>query len=297
MVNAHDVALRERGAEPVAPPRVAVGGVGFPGVERVAPHLAVGGKIIRRHPGDGDGLKRCRVELEELRVGPGVGGIAGDEDREVADDLDAALLRGGAEFRPLAEEQILAEAVGVGGLGELRAQRRFLRAGEVAERGGPFPPRLAVAVILQRAEEGVSVEPVRFAAAEGRVVAVGQGGGFLPEDGGGHLQQARFEAAERLEVHVVGRERGERGEIAGGDEAGAHERGEVHEVGVAGEGRVALVGRVAVAGRAERADLPVFDPGGFEKIEEPHRVVVEDTATLRAGQGRRVEQHAGSAVS
>ena len=297
MVDAHDVADLERGAQAVAPPGVAVGAVCRPIVERVAPQLAVGGEIIRRHAGHGDGQEGFGVELEEMRRGPGVGGVGRHENREVADDAHAALLRGGAELRPLAEEQILAEAVGVGRFGELRAQRRFSCPTVVARFGGPFPPRRAVEMILQGAEERVIVEPARLARAERCVVAVRQRGLLLPEQTGGDLQQAGLQPAERFEVHRIGRERRERHEVAGGQQAVAHERHEIHEVGVAGEGGVTLVGRVAETGRAERAHLPVFDAGGGEEIEEAHGVLVEHAATLGARQCGRMQQHAGGAIT
>jgi hypothetical protein len=56
-----------------------------------------------------------------------------------------------------------------------------------------------------------------------------------------------------------------------------------------------LVGRIAVAGGAERADLPVFHPGGLQEIEEAHRVVVEHTAALLARQAGGMEEGAGAA--
>ena len=62
-----------------------------PAVQRVAPALAGGAEVVGRHAGH-HGRPAVRVELEQLGPRPDVGALVGDEDRHVADDLDAALV-------------------------------------------------------------------------------------------------------------------------------------------------------------------------------------------------------------
>src|SRR5437763_623590 len=104
MIEAHDVAQVEVGAQPVDPPSITLGMMDVPGVEGISPKLAVGREIIRRNAGDEKRVARLRVELKEMRVRPHVGAVARHKDRSVADQLDVQLPRLGANLLPLAEE-------------------------------------------------------------------------------------------------------------------------------------------------------------------------------------------------
>lgn len=151
-------------------------------------------------------------------------------------------------------------------------------------------------MVLQGAETGIGVEPGRVLLAEGGEVAVGQGRLLPRETRVGGREEAGLELVDRAVVGAVGGTAPRAGQKSGVvEQAGADERRKVHEVGVARESGETLVGRVAVAGGTERADLPVFHPGGLQEIEEAHRVVVEHAAALLARQAGGLEESAGAA--
>src|SRR6266849_4172242 len=109
--------------EPFYPPVKARGGHGSPLVQRVAPQLTGGAEIVRRHAGHDD-REPMLVELEQVLVGPHVGAIVRDKDRNVANDGDPALVRLSAQSTPLVEEHELTEDVVVDLLGELLLSSR-----------------------------------------------------------------------------------------------------------------------------------------------------------------------------
>jgi glycosyltransferase involved in cell wall biosynthesis len=63
----------------------------LPVVERITPKLARTAEVVGRHAGD-DERAAVLVQLELIRIGPDVRRVLGHEDRQVADDLDAALV-------------------------------------------------------------------------------------------------------------------------------------------------------------------------------------------------------------
>ena len=146
--------------------------MGRPIVERVAPELSIGRKIIRRHARDGGGAQRFLVELEEVRTRPHVRTVERGEDRGIANDGNTQLRGTRAERLPLPEEKILDERVGFGPGGDLLGERRLLRAGEGPRFGRPFPPRPAFMVIFERGKQGVAREPVRVVGLKAREVTV-----------------------------------------------------------------------------------------------------------------------------
>src|SRR6185295_9246937 len=107
MIDAHDVAKREVGAKTGEPPRIALGGMRRPVVERVAPQLAGGREIIRRHARDRDRTKRAAIELKEMRTGPDVRTVECREDRGIANGLHAEAGGARTQLVPLAKEEIL----------------------------------------------------------------------------------------------------------------------------------------------------------------------------------------------
>ena len=109
MVDADDIAEAHGGGKRESPPVVGVVLHGFPVVDGVAPVLAGGAEVVGRGAGVGAGAA-VAVEFEEVGVGPDVGGIVGDEDGEVAEDLDVVGVGVFAEGGELAEEEELGEA-------------------------------------------------------------------------------------------------------------------------------------------------------------------------------------------
>ena len=130
MIDAHEIeALALRGDAP-APPGEAVARHHVPGVVRVAPALAIGTEIIRRHPGHRDRLP-LGIEQEQLARRPHVGTVVRHEDRHVAEQAHAMSGRVVPERAPLLREGVLLEAQ----RRDPRRQRRPLRA--------PAPPARA----------------------------------------------------------------------------------------------------------------------------------------------------------
>src|SRR5262249_46212527 len=108
-----------------------------------------------------------RIEEEELRIGPDVSRIRGDEDGRVADDADAALVGELLQGPPLAREQKLAELVPADGVRLFLASALQRLGLALDQRRRPFVPALALVRLLQRHEERVVIEPGRALTLEG----------------------------------------------------------------------------------------------------------------------------------
>src|SRR5439155_21662059 len=79
MIEPDGVDVREQGADAVDAPAVAARGQRVPVINWIAPPLSLRAERVRRHPGDDARLVR-RVEQKQLRVGPHVARIRGDEE-------------------------------------------------------------------------------------------------------------------------------------------------------------------------------------------------------------------------
>ena len=79
-----------------------------PVVERIAPELTVGVEVVGRHAGNRERLA-ARVEREQIALPPNVDAVAIDVERQVAEEIDAALVRVTLQRGPLQLEQILLE--------------------------------------------------------------------------------------------------------------------------------------------------------------------------------------------
>src|SRR6185503_6555923 len=84
VVDAYAVGELQAAAQAVDPPRVTVGRHALPAVERVAPALAGGAEVVRRHAGDVE-RPAALVEVEQLLMRPHVGAVVRDVDRQVAE--------------------------------------------------------------------------------------------------------------------------------------------------------------------------------------------------------------------
>src|SRR5207302_319444 len=78
----------------------------IPAVQWIAPALAGGGEVVRRHARDADQLPLF-IQLEEIRVGPDVRAVVVDEYGNVAEDADVARVRVFAQRGPLLADQVL----------------------------------------------------------------------------------------------------------------------------------------------------------------------------------------------
>ena len=99
VVQAHAVVERERATQTVHPPAVAVLLHVIPAEGGVAPHLALGRKIVGRRARD---LNRFAGigQPEVLGLAPRIGRIVRNIHRNIADDLDALLVRVVHELAP-----------------------------------------------------------------------------------------------------------------------------------------------------------------------------------------------------
>ena len=106
MVDTDEIGQFGRRAQAVHPPGIAVGRMPVPVVQRVAPELAIFGKIIGRHAGD-----RFRaavtVDFKDLGMRPGIGAVERNVDRHVAEQADAVRVGVIAQPLPLFEKEEL----------------------------------------------------------------------------------------------------------------------------------------------------------------------------------------------
>ena len=88
------------------PPLEAVRRMPFPVIKRVAPHLAVGRKPVRRHPRD-QAYPSPFIQHEQIPVRPEIRAVVGNIDRYIAYDADALLRRISPQSFPFPQEFIL----------------------------------------------------------------------------------------------------------------------------------------------------------------------------------------------
>ena len=285
VVDADEIIHGGHGAHAFHPPGVAVQAQTRPAVEGIAPQLTVGGKIVRRHTRYPLG-HAVFVQLEHLRVRPGVGAVLGHIDGHVAKELDAQVVAVLFQREPLPPEQVLAEQViphlavqfpAVAGHGILLTQADALV--------GPVGPHLVTEVFLHRGEQGEVLRP-----------------GILPGKVGQLLRQLLFRLrkapAEQLflvlphggEIHPVQRFGGKLLAVLVGEKALLPQAGAGDEHGVAREHTGGLVGRFAVAGGAHGQHLPQAHAACAEKIGKGKGFLAHAADASRPGQGGDMQQ-------
>ncbi len=283
VVDADEIHQLEDAAQPAQPPAEAVGGMGLPAVQRVAPALAGGAEVVGRHAGDGD-RPAVAVELEQGLVRPDVGAVATDEDRRVAEQAHAALVRVTAQRRPLAVEAPLAEAPERHALGVLGLRPRQRRRFAAHQRARPRRPLGPVVGLAQRHEEREVLEPAGVGGNEGVVVGARLAVGRVEEARRSRLQPAHAPGHGRGEVDPVVGHGDVRGERRLGEPATRVQRVQVDQQRVAGESRRARIGAVAGADQPERQHLPPGLPGAHQPVDEAIGLGAEVAAAMRAGQ-------------
>jgi len=143
--------------KPLDPPIVAVFFVSFPVVERIAPELSVFGEVVGRAAGNGFRVAFLGVELKEFWVLPDIGAVESNENRNIADDLDASFLGVFLNGSPLPESKVLEEALSFDFAGELGLKFVFFRFGVGTDAGGPFGPGSAAEVVFEGNKIGVGL--------------------------------------------------------------------------------------------------------------------------------------------
>ena len=291
VVDADAVVEAARALDAADPPAVAVALHRVPVVKRVAPELPVVRKGIGRDAGDrlGDVLA---VELEILRLAPYVGGIQGHVDGDVADEGNALAVGIFAQRVPLAEEEELHKDVKIHLLAQLLAPALHgLGAVHADVLVRPLRPGQTVKLRLERHVQGVGLHPrpvlpkrfdlVGKALLPAYVCYVEQGqtvfGQTAVIDGAASSAPAERPGLLRLEQPVL------------------HQKIEVDVIGVAREGGEGGVGAVAHAGGTEREKLPVFLPGGFQKVHKFKGAFAHRADPVGGGQRAHRHQHAAAA--
>ena len=234
------------------PPAVAGLLVIVPAVKRIAPELAIRRETIRRAAGHSGGHV-ITIELEQLRMRPGIRAVHGDIDRDIADDLDAvcvgiglerAILLAELELQILLELDIKVELAAVVIQRVAPAQADILR---------PFIPALAAEEILERHEQRIIGKPPAVFADKTLILAVAADIRALIG-----LAQQRIAHIVELFVIDILRIAAEVAAIAflAREYALLDQLVQTDEIRVAGEGGKGLIRRIAVAGRAQGQDLP-----------------------------------------
>ena len=261
----------------------------IPVVQRVAPKLPVRRESVRRAARH---LRQraVRVYLEQRRVGPEVGGIRRNVDRNVTDELHALCVGVGLQSGPLLVKQVLHHLPEA----DLPCQTRPC----CGQRRGPacayvFGPQRkgAHAVFrLQSHEQRVIVQPERVGGAEiAECVLPGIKAAH------GQLQHGKARAEQGAVVDAFGRVRAEikACDLVVRQQAALLQRVEVDEIGVGRKGRKALVRAVAVTRGPDGQDLPVPLPGRRQKI---HKTVgFRPQAADAVGRGQRGDRHQDAA--
>ena len=269
VVDPDEVGEPERRAQPLDPPREPVLLEPLPAVERVPPQLPGGAEVVGRHARHRGRLTGL-VEQEEVLVGPDVGAVEGNVDRDVAENGDAAARRLGADPAPLPEEQELDVAVEPHLVGELCTRRGERGGAARAQLAVPALPLAAAVAGLERRVQRPVVEPRRLlrGGGERRQLVAQQRRRVAAEVLPGAAQQRLLPRRHRRVVDALVGERGRPFERRGGQEALLDQLVGGDQQRVAGERRRAAVGGVVGDGGAERQHLPDALAGGSRPGQE-----------------------------
>ena len=300
VVDAQDVIDGQRVADAQDPPRIAGAAVVVPVVERVAPQLAVGGKVVRRAACNAAGLA-LSVCLKQLTARPGVSGVGGDINGNIAHDGDALLLGVGVQGAPLAVKLILQERPeldlpGVFGL-EFSQRLRLTH----AQGAGPLLPVHHAVGLLDGHVQAVVGQPVAAQKLEAvPVVGVGR----LVAGHRALFQEVRVGFAQHSEALFVEGAVVHMSRVAApvdssvvlfGQQAVGGQQVQINKVGVAREGGAALVRAVGVAGGADGQNLPDGLPGLGQKVHKVMGRLAHAADAIPAGQTRDRHQNAAAA--
>ena len=165
VIEADRVDVREQGPDAVDAKAIAARGKRVPVVDGIAPELPLGAEIVRRHAGN-HARPALVVEQEKLRIGPHVARVRRDEKGQIADQTHASSAGVFLQARALAEQEELAEADLVDFSREIPARPIERGRRPLDELRRPLEIRRASVSLLERAEQGVVVQPVGLRLAE-----------------------------------------------------------------------------------------------------------------------------------
>ena len=169
VVQAHTVVERERATQAVHPPAVAVLLHVVPAERRVAPHLALGRKVIGRRTGDLDCLAGIG-KPEVFGLAPRVGRIVRNVHGNVADDLDVLLVRIVHELAPGKVKAVLHVRLQLCLVVETLVVNQMLVVAR--DIGRPIVTRFTFKVLLDGHVDAVLLEPIGVAMFKRRVERV-----------------------------------------------------------------------------------------------------------------------------
>src|SRR5439155_9084658 len=158
VIDACNVHRFQRGANAFNPPFETIREHPIPIEERIAPVLSCLAEIIGRDTGDNCGSS-IGIELELLGIGPDVGRIVCDKNRNITDNLDAAPVAVGLQIEPLFEKKKLIEPLRFDLIVKLVASTSQGRRSAPYQRPFPLMPGRAVVSIFQGPEESIVVKP------------------------------------------------------------------------------------------------------------------------------------------
>ncbi len=281
VVDAQGVVQLELEGDAPQPPGVAVLLHFFPVEKGVAPKLAVGGEAVGGTSGHLGG-QALPVQLELVRVGPHVGAVSRDVDRQIADDGDAQGIDVLLPGVPLVKKEVL-HRLPEGDLPSQFGPDLFQGGGPAqAQRLGPGEPGGSAVPIFQGHEQGIVLQPVLLFLAESGEIrpALGQQPVTgLVEHGVARLIHQPVVHIFRIVPPVEGRKLGPLQQPLTGQGV------QVDKIGVAGEGREGLVGGIAVAGGAHGKDLPAALAAGGQKVGKLPGLRPQGPNPVGGGQG------------
>ena len=160
VIQTHAVVERECAAQAIHPPAIAVLLHVVPAERRVAPHLALGRKVVGRRTGNLNRLAGIG-QPEVLGFAPRVGRIVRDIHRNIADNLDVLLVRIVHELAPSQVKAVLHVRLKLGLVVEaLVVDQMLVVARDI---GRPIMARLALKVLLNGHVDAVLLEPIGIA--------------------------------------------------------------------------------------------------------------------------------------
>ena len=160
MIQAHAVVERKRTTQAIHPPAIAVLLHVVPAERRVAPHLALRCKVVGRRAGNLNRLAGIG-QPEVLGFAPRVCRIVGHVHRNIADNLDALLVRIVHELAPSEVKAVLHVRLKLGLVVEaLVVDQMLVVARDICR---PIMARLALKVLLNGHVDAVFLEPIGIA--------------------------------------------------------------------------------------------------------------------------------------
>src|SRR5208283_1963868 len=161
----------------IDPPRESLFLVSFPAIERVAPELSRLAEVIWRYPGL-DGRTASLVQEKEVRPGPEIRAVVSDEDRNVANQVDAFFGTFLAKGLHLGLEDVLDELVVADARAELISPTGQCACLPRDHLPLPLIPGLASLGLLERHEQRVVIKPAGTGREELLVIRVIEGKGL-----------------------------------------------------------------------------------------------------------------------